>query len=70
MLKLRTMDVNADERKAELMKNNRVSDGMRFKLDWDPRIIGNKIVNGKQVTGIGQRLLTRAGMNGLNSCVC
>ena len=47
---------NADERKAELMKDNRVSDGMMFKLDWDPRIIGNKIVDGKQVTGIGQRI--------------
>lgn len=56
MLKLRSMYVNADERKAELMKENRISDGMMFKLDWDPRIIGNKIVNGKQVTGIGQRI--------------
>ena len=56
MLKIRSMYVNADERKAELMKDNRVSDGMMFKLDWDPRIIGNKIVDGKQVTGIGQRI--------------
>lgn len=56
MLKIRSMYVNADERKAELMKQNRVSDGMMFKLDWDPRIIGNKIVDGKQVTGIGQRI--------------
>ena len=47
MLKLRTMYVNVDERKAELMNNNRVSDGMIFKLDWDPRIVGNKIVDGK-----------------------
>ena len=59
MLKIRTMYVDADERKAELMKDNRVSDGMMFKLDWDPRIIGNKIVDGKQVTGIGEKL--RAG---------
>ena len=56
MLKIRSMYENADERKAELMKDNRVSDGMMFKLDWDPRIIGNKIVDGKQVTGIGQRI--------------
>ena len=56
MLKIRSMYENADERKAELMKENRVSDGMMFKLDWDPRIIGNKIVDGKQVTGIGQRI--------------
>ena len=56
MLKIRSMYLDADERKAELMKDNRVSDGMMFKLDWDPRIIGNKIVDGKQVTGIGQRI--------------
>lgn len=56
MLKKRSMYVDADERKAELMKDNRVADGMMFKLDWDPRIIGNKIVDGKQVTGIGQRI--------------
>ena len=56
IFKLRTMYLNAEERKAELMKDNRVSDGMMFKLDWDPRIIGNKIVNGKQVTGIGEKL--------------
>ena len=57
--KLRTMYMDAEDRKAELMKDNRVSDGMMFKLDWDPRIIGNKIVDGKQVTGIGEKL--RAG---------
>ena len=56
MLKIRSMYENADERKAELMKDNRVSDGMMFKLDWDPRIIGNKIVDGKRVTGLGPRI--------------
>lgn len=56
ILKIRTMYLDAEERKAELMKQNRVSDGMMFKLDFDPRIIGNKIVDGKQVTGIGQRI--------------
>ena len=50
------MYLNAEERKAELMKDNRVSDGMMFKLDWDPRIIGNNIVDDKQVTGIGEKL--------------
>ncbi|MBR0367789.1 MAG: sugar transferase [Clostridia bacterium] len=54
--KIRSMYLDAEERKAELMKNNRVSDGMMFKLDWDPRIIGNKIVDGKQVTGIGEKI--------------
>lgn len=56
--KLRTMYMDAEERKKELMKDNRVSDGMMFKMDWDPRIIGNKIVDGKQVTGIGSFLRT------------
>ena len=40
--------------KQELQKQNRVSDGMMFKMDFDPRIIGNKIVDGKQITGIGE----------------
>ena len=54
--KIRSMYMDADARKAELMKDNRVSGGMMFKLDWDPRIIGNKIVDGQQVTGIGEKL--------------
>ena len=56
MLKIRSMYMDAEERKAELMRQNRVSDGMMFKLDWDPRIIGNKIVDGKRVTGIGEKI--------------
>ena len=52
--KIRSMYMDAEERKKELMAHNRVSDGMMFKLDFDPRIIGNKIVDGKQVTGIGE----------------
>ena len=36
------------------MKQNRVKDGMMFKLDFDERIIGNKIMpNGEKKTGIG-----------------
>ena len=54
--KIRSMYLDAEERKQELMAENRVSDGMMFKLDWDPRIIGNKIVDGKQVTGIGEMI--------------
>ena len=50
------MYLDAEERKKELMSQNRVSDGMMFKLDFDPRIIGNKIVDGKQVTGIGEKI--------------
>ena len=56
MFKIRSMYLDAEERKQELMNDNRVSDGMMFKLDWDPRIIGNKIVDGQQVTGIGEKI--------------
>ena len=54
--KIRSMYMDAEERKKELMTENRVSDGMMFKMDFDPRIIGNKIVDGKQVTGIGEKI--------------
>ena len=37
------------------MAQNKVSDGMMFKMDIDPRIIGNKILpDGTKKTGIGQ----------------
>lgn len=52
--KIRSMYMDAEERKKELMDQNRISDGMMFKMDWDPRIIGNKIEDGKQKTGIGE----------------
>lgn len=52
--KFRSMYMDAEERKKELMKENRVKDGMMFKLDWDPRIIGaKKLENGKLKKGIG-----------------
>lgn len=55
MLKLRSMYMNADEKKKELMEQNRVKDGMMFKLDFDPRIIGNEIKpDGTKKTGIGE----------------
>lgn len=54
MIKLRSMYMDAEERKKELLKDNRVKDGMMFKLDWDPRIIGNEILpDGTKKTGIG-----------------
>ena len=54
MYKFRSMYMDAEERKKELMKENRVSDGMMFKLDFDPRVIGNKILpDGTKKTGIG-----------------
>ena len=55
MMKIRSMVMNADEKKKELMAQNRVSDGLMFKLDFDPRIIGNEILpDGTRKTGIGE----------------
>jgi len=42
MYKFRSMYLDAEERKKELEAQNRVKDGMMFKLDYDPRIIGSK----------------------------
>lgn len=47
--------MDAEERKAELMAQNKMSDGRMFKLDFDPRVIGNKILpDGTRKTGIGE----------------
>lgn len=55
MYKLRSMYMDAEERKKDLMKENRIKDGMMFKMDFDPRIIGNKVLpNGQKKTGIGE----------------
>ncbi len=57
MYKIRTMHMDADARKKELMEQNRVKDGMMFKLDFDPRIIGNEILpDGTKKTGLGEVL--------------
>lgn len=54
MYKFRSMYMDAEERKAELMKENRVQDGMMFKLDFDPRIIGSKkLPDGTIKKGVG-----------------
>ena len=54
MYKFRSMYLDAEERKAELMEKNRISDGLMFKLDADPRIIGCKILpDGTVKKGIG-----------------
>ena len=53
-LKIRSMVVNADAMKKDLMDQNRVKDGMMFKLDFDPRIIGaKKLPDGRIRRGIG-----------------
>ena len=55
MYKFRSMYMDAEERKKELAAQNKVSDGMMFKMDFDPRIIGNRILpDGTKKTGIGQ----------------
>ena len=55
MFKIRSMYMDADARKQELMEQNRVSSGMMFKLDFDPRIIGNvQLPDGTRRTGIGE----------------
>ena len=55
MYKFRSMYMDAEERKAELMDQNRVKDGLMFKLEFDPRVIGNKVLpDGTRKTGIGE----------------
>ena len=39
MYKFRSMYVDAEERKKELMEQNRIQDGLMFKMEDDPRII-------------------------------
>ena len=57
LYKFRTMYLDAEERKKELLAQNIVKDGMMFKMTFDPRIIGNKILSGGQrVEGIGSFL--------------
>lgn len=53
--KIRSMRMDAEQMKQELMDENLVKDGMMFKMDFDPRIIGNKILpDGTKKTGIGE----------------
>ena len=40
LYKFRSMYLDADERKKELMSQNQVKDGMMFKMKDDPRVIG------------------------------
>lgn len=55
MYKFRSMYLDAEEKKAELMKDNKLGDGKMFKLDFDPRVIGNKVMpDGSHKTGIGE----------------
>ncbi|MFI3325895.1 MAG: sugar transferase [Clostridia bacterium] len=40
--KFRSMYLDAEQRKSELMAQNQVKDGMMFKVKWDTRIIGSE----------------------------
>ena len=54
LYKFRTMYIDAEDRKKELMKQNRVKDGMMFKIEHDERVIGCKVLpNGKVKKGLG-----------------
>ena len=54
MYKIRSMDVGADERKASLMDQNLMSDERMFKMEFDPRIVGNRVLpDGTHKTGVG-----------------
>ena len=54
MYKFRSMYLDAEERKAELMAQNRIQGGLMFKLEYDPRIIGcEKRPDGTIKKGIG-----------------
>ena len=54
LYKFRSMYLDAEERKAELMAQNRIQGGLMFKLDYDPRIIGcEKRPDGTIKKGIG-----------------
>lgn len=57
MYKFRTMYMDAEERKAALMDQNKIDGGLMFKMDDDPRIIGSekKDKNGNP-KGIGNKL--------------
>ena len=55
MYKFRSMYPDAEERKKELLAQNKMGSDLMFKLDFDPRIIGNRILpDGTKKTGIGQ----------------
>lgn len=55
--KFRSMYMDAEERKAELLKNNDINSDIMFKMEHDPRIIGSKILpDGTYKKGIGNRI--------------
>ena len=54
LYKFRSMYLDAEKRKKELASQNIMDDDLMFKMDFDPRVIGNKIMpDGTRKTGIG-----------------
>ncbi len=54
MYKIRSMYPDAEARKKALAEQSTHADGMMFKMDFDPRVIGNRILpDGRQKKGIG-----------------
>lgn len=54
LYKFRSMYLDAEARKAELLAQNRIQSGLMFKLEYDPRIIGcEKLPDGRIKKGIG-----------------
>ncbi len=54
LYKFRTMYVDADARKKDLEDQNLIKSGLMFKMEFDPRIIGNRILeDGTHKEGIG-----------------
>lgn len=52
--KFRSMYMDAEERKKEIMDENTIKDGMMFKIPFDPRIIGcKKLPDGTIKKGVG-----------------
>ena len=57
MYKFRSMYPDAEARKQELKEENHFEDGKMFAVDWDPRIIGSRILpDGRHKKGIGNFL--------------
>ena len=55
--KFRSMYLDAEERKKDLMAENRHGDGLMFKMEADPRIIGTKILpDGRVKKGLGNHI--------------
>jgi lipopolysaccharide/colanic/teichoic acid biosynthesis glycosyltransferase len=51
------MYLDAEERKEALMEQNKISDGMMFKMEEDPRVIGSRILpDGTYRKGVGNFL--------------